>query len=446
MAQCKSRNLCWIAGSHRIALSLAVCLSFLYGESNDGRLSAKAEPPREIVRDQGGARRGAVAFKIDRTVMRQGYDGERCWVHARAGVVPGAVVRSKPLVVLTTQQLDISGSDVFYGLFHATSDDLGDTWTSLKKIDSFSRQRIDKRTELTVCDFTPAWHAASGTLLGTGHTVWYQDNRVMHVRPRATAYAVYDTAQSRWTRWRTLAMPEEERFENCGAGSVQRFDLPNGDILLPVYFKAPEDRQYSVTVCRCRFDGRELQYVEHGSELTVDIDRGLYEASLTHYAGRYFLTLRNDRHGYVATSEDGLHYGPPKRWTYDDGQDLGNYNTQQHWVTHSEGLFLVYTRRGAGNDHVFRHRAPLFIAEVDPENLDVIRSSERILVPERGARLGNFGVVDVSSEETWVTVTEWMQTWGPDFVLPVENSRGADNSVYVVRLKWSTPNRLFRTE
>ena len=45
-------------------------------------------------------------------------------------------------------------------------------------------------------------------------------------------------------------------------------------------------------------------------------------------------------------------------WTFDDGSELGNYNTQQHWVTHSDGLFLVYTRRGADNDDIARHRAP----------------------------------------------------------------------------------------
>ena len=55
-------------------------------------------------------------------------------------------------------------------------------------------------------------------------------------------------------------------------------------------------------------------------------------------------------------------------------------------------MFLVYTRKGANNDHVFRHRAPLFIAQVDPGEAALIRSTERILVPERGARLGNFAV------------------------------------------------------
>ncbi len=46
--------------------------------------------------------------------------------------------------------------------------------------------------ETTVCDFAPKWHAASQRLLGLGHTVWYRDNRVMLVRPRGIAYAVYD--------------------------------------------------------------------------------------------------------------------------------------------------------------------------------------------------------------------------------------------------------------
>ena len=110
--------------------------------------------------------------------------------------------------------------------------------------------------------------------------------------------------------------------------------------------------------------------------------------------------MRNDERGYVTTGSDGLHFESPKPWTFDDGFLLGNYNTQQHWVTHSDGLFLVYTRKGANNDHVFRHRAPLFIAQVDTEHLCVIRETERILVPERGTRLGNFSVTSVDEKQT----------------------------------------------
>ncbi len=386
-------------------------------------------------------------FEIERTVARRGYDGKQCWVHARAGAIPPGSddPDGSPQVVMTMQPLQISGSDVFYALNDLTSMDLGVNWTQPVARPSFARKKVDARTEMTVCDFTPAWHAATGTLLGTGHTVWYRDNKVMHVRPRATAYAIYDEADGNWSSWQELALPDEPRFKNCGAGSVQRFDLPNGDVLLPVYLKVPEQTQYSVAVLRCEFDGRTLTYQEHGNALTIKVKRGLYEPSITKFGDRFFLTMRNDDHGYLATSSDGLQFSEPRRWTFDDGADLGNYNTQQHWVTHSDGLFLVYTRKGADNDHVFRHRAPLFIAQVDPVKLHVIRATEQVLVPQRGARLGNFGVVNVSANETWVTVTEWMQTWGPNYVMPVDNEFGADNAVYVAKLKWKSPNRLYRS-
>ncbi len=378
----------------------------------------------------------AAPFTIERTVLTRGYDGLKCWVHARAGILPPPDNQSSPDVVVTTQPLMITGSDVFYALNSTFSRDLGKSWSPLMPQATFERQRITERQEETICDFTPAWHGATGKLLGTGQTVRYQDNKVMKVRPRHTAWSVYDPATHQWSQPRNLKMPDEVRFENCGAGSVQRFDLPNGDILLPVYFKEPQKAQYGVTVCRCKFDGNELTYLEHGTELTIDVKRGLYEPSITKSGDRFFLTLRNDDHGYITSSADGLMFDEPRRWTFDDGSDLGNYNTQQHWVTHDEKLYLVYTRKGADNDHVFRHRAPLFIAEVDPDKLHIIQSTEQVLVPERGARLGNFGVAKITSNETWVVVTEWMQTWGPNHVMPVDNKHGADNSIHIAKIQW----------
>ena len=51
-----------------------------------------------------------------------------------------------------------------------------------------SARRLDASREEGICDFTPKWHAASGRLLGTGHTVVYQDDKLMPVRPRDTAW------------------------------------------------------------------------------------------------------------------------------------------------------------------------------------------------------------------------------------------------------------------
>ncbi|GAA5506845.1 dienelactone hydrolase family protein [Novipirellula caenicola] len=410
-----------------------------------------ASPAMLFAADHGDA--STVSFTIEPTVAMQGYDGNQCWVHARAGAIPSSDPEGQPSVVMTMQKLLLSGSDVFYPLHQTRSDNLGKTWSAPAELDAFERQRVSNDEsatlpggasvapelvragdETTVCDFTPKWHAASQRLLGIGQTVWYRNNRVMHASPRGIAYAVFDSSKNRWSDWQTVKMPAEVKFNNAGAGSVQRVDLPGGDVLLPIYFRDPTQSQYSVTIVRCRFDGHTLQYVEHGDELTIPVKRGLYEPSLTQFRGRYYLTMRNDDHGYVCTSDDGLHFDTPRRWTFDDGSDLGNYNTQQHWVTHSDGLFLVYTRRGANNDHVFRHRAPLLIGQVDPESLQVRRASERVVVPEHGARLGNFGVTEVSPTETWVTVTEWMQPAGVE-------KHGSDNRVYVAKLKWDRPNQ-----
>ena len=151
------------------------------------------------------------------------------------------------------------------------------------------------------------------------------------------------------------------------------------------------------------------------------------------------LTLRNDIKGYITVSDDGLHFPEPKPWTFDDGAELGSYNTQQHWLAHRDGLFLIYTRRGANNDHVMRHRAPLFIAEVDAVRLTVKRATERILIPELGASYGNFGVCDINEKETWVVETESMRN--PKGVIPVDNPWGSKGRVYAARILWNKPNR-----
>ena len=50
--------------------------------------------------------------------------------------------------------------------------------------------------------------------------------------------------------------------------------------------------------------------------------------------------------GYVTSSDDGLHYAPIRPWTFDDGTELGSYNTQQHWVSTAEGS--SWSTPGAG--------------------------------------------------------------------------------------------------
>ncbi len=374
-----------------------------------------------------------VPFELDRRIVSEGYDGKTCWVHPRAGAIPGKT----PSVVLTMQKLLLTGSDVFFALNDTRSDDLGKTWSAItEQGETLGRRSEPEGVVVATCDFTPKWHANSGTLLGIGHTVRYSGDKVIHDRKRETAYAVYDEKTRQWTSWTTLEMPDDPRFHSAGAGSVQRVDLDNGDILLPIYFKGKTDKYYSVTVLRCVFDGTKLLYREHGDVLTLESGRGVYEPSLMQCGGRFYLTLRNDTAGYVSVSDDGMHFTKPAMWCWEDGTELGNYNTQQHWVTHADRLYLVYTRKGAHNDHVFRHRAPLFMAEVNRDTLRVKRATEVVLVTDHGARLGNFGVCEVSADETWVTVAEWMQTWSPHVVIKPGHPLGANNRVHVARILW----------
>jgi len=381
---------------------------------------------------------------ITKGLEGQPYDGKKCYTQARAGIVPRG--GGKPRIVVTMSPLLLTGSDVYYELHEMRSDDLGITWTGpIKHLDTLGRRPggmlNGKPVELACGDFWPKWHAKSGMLLGTGHTVAYVDDKApVKNFMIAPAYSVYDAEKGTWSRWTTLELPEGKLGQACGAGCCQRVDLPDGTILLPVYHREKDSPFARSTVLRCSFDGVKLGVLEIGATIRRDCKRGLPEPSLAVFKGTYYLTLREEDAGFVAVSKDGLRFGDLKKWTWDDGADLGTYNTQAHWVTHSDALYLVYTRKGANNDHVFRHRAPLFIAEVDTQKLHVKRATERILIPEKGARYGNFGVCHVSEKETWVVETEWMQRPPAEFVIPVKNKWGAEARVYAARIIWDRPN------
>ena len=55
------------------------------------------------------------------------------------------------------------------------------------------------------------------------------------------------------------------------------------------------------------------------------------------------------------------------------------------------------------------------------------RETEQAVVPERGARLGNFTVASGCGEETWLITAEWMQPKGCE-------KYGSDNSLWLVKM------------
>ena len=369
----------------------------------------------------------AFTVKLE-TVLKQD-DGGFLWFHPRAAAIPGGVVM--------TIQKHLKVSDYYSGLHFMTRDGLDGAWHGPVLPPELDWQQLSDGVTDSVADVTPGFHAGTGKVIALGCRGRYSaaGQQLDDVRrAHQTVYAILDPTSGRWTPWQVLELPADEQFNFARNACSQWLVKPDGSVLVPLYIgKSAEDR-YSTTVAECRFDGTKLVFVRHGNVLRLEIARGLYEPSLIDFGGRYHLTLRNDLRGYVSTSEDGLHFAEPKPWTFDDGTELGSYNTQQHWLSHSDGLFLVYTRRGANNDHIVRNRAPLFMAQVDPETLQIIRCTEQVVVPERGAELGNFGASAISCEESWVTVSEGL-------FMKDSKARGAEGATFVARIRWAKPNR-----
>lgn len=352
-------------------------------------------------------------MKCETYAIRNGYDKKKCFVHARCCQAPDRMI-------MTAQYLDVKGCDLFSGIYMSTSKDEGRTWSTLEVQEGLAPIYKDGHTTVG-CDGTPMYHKKTGKVLLLGHTAEYAEGGLRPVdRTRKTFYSVYDKDKDAFGNIQFLEMPKG--YENCGNGCGQSVELTNGDILIPVYYRVTGEKNMYSMVLRCAFDGERLQLLEMGNALTVQVERGLYEPSLVCHNGIYYLTMRNDECGFVAKSEDGLHYSDLQLWRWDDGSLLDNYNTQQHWMQVDGELYLVYTRRGADNDHVFRHRAPLFAARV--ENMRLMRDSEFVVVAERGARLGNFGVSSYKDSQAVVMAAEWMQPMGCE-------AYGSDNSIFI---------------
>jgi hypothetical protein len=390
--------------SLRLALAIAAILTALTGSPVD-------------------AQQPLLDYELKLEIILPEAEGKGSWFQPRPAAIPGAGQAGNPAVVMTIQKA--IGSDFFTGLSVMRTDDLGLAWSDPKPLPELGWRPAEEGLDVGVCDFTLGWHAPTGKVLGIGHTARYTKRGFAGFgHRRDTVYSVYDPQSDRWTPWTVFEFPPTDNDKYYFNGVHGQWLVePDGSILVPVYFVPPKQGfLLRGMVMRCRFDGEKLTYLGHARELSHPVKRGLYEKSLTYYGDRYYMTIRNDQKGFVTTSDDGLNFGPIKPWTFDDGSGLGSYNTQQKWVTHSDGLFLVYTRRGADNDHIPRHRAPLFIARVDTDRLCVVRDSERIAVPERGRPLGNFDASTISQRETWITV--------------------AGGPAYLARVIWNRPNQL----
>lgn len=376
---------------------------------------------------------------IEKRTLWRNRDGKgTTWFHPRACLVPGA--DGKPFVLMTIQS--IGGSDYFGPVMWTRSDDLGATWSEFAPIPALGRvpESGHPGLEAGVCDVVPQFHAKSGTTLAMGHVVFYRGPRFSRgdQLPRYPLYSVRK-ADGSWSERKKLVWDDPRGAHiysnNCG----QRVTLPDGDIVMSFTFGATETNR-QVAGVRCGFDGETLSVKQVGPAILNPKGRGLLEPSVTRFGGRFFLTIRaEDGRGYVCASDDGLAYSEKQAWAWDDGTPLEMSTTQQHWLTHSEALYLVYTRKDASNANVLRWRSPLWMARVDPGTLRLIRDTERVALPLVGdgvkapddvAIMGNFHATNVTPDESWVTVGEWMP------------KRGARGDTLLAQIAWVRPNGL----
>lgn len=355
-------------------------------------------------------------MKVNSYTIKNGYDGRKCRVHARCCFAP-------KIAIATSQYLDVKGSDLFSGISMSKSFDGGKTWGEFVPQDGLFP--IEENGITTVgCDGTPMYHKKTGKILLLGHTAQYTKDALHPIlgdeRKRHTFYSVYDEEKDAFTKMKFVNMPEG--YECCGNGSGQSLELEDGNILVPMSFTKKGEQNSYCCVALCSFDGENVEVLKVGNALTVTVERGLCEPSIVFHKGVYYLTIRNDECGFVAKSKDGLVYTDLQLWKWEDGSILQNYNTQQHWFKLGDELYLVYTRRNGNNDHVFRHRAPLFAARV--ENMRLVKDSEFVVVPERGARLGNFDAKTIDASTAVVMAAEWMQPLGCE-------KYGSDNTIFV---------------
>jgi len=130
-----------------------------------------------------------VGYTLHLDIVSEGYDGQTCWFHPRAGTIPGPT----PRVVLTMQKWQLTASDLFLPVQSMETRDFGKTWSApVEHKDTLGRRAEADGVEVGVCDFMPKWHAQSGRLLGTGHTVRYKNDKLVTERSRGVAWSVYN--------------------------------------------------------------------------------------------------------------------------------------------------------------------------------------------------------------------------------------------------------------
>ncbi len=366
-------------------------------------------------------------IKFARDIVLEGFDRES----GRCRVQPWAFMTPDNRYHIYYNNLYLNGVDVFMGNDIISSDDgmtfdepkpfrgIPDLYEEDSRIYYYLKPFYNKHNR---CNYAVGW--TTRYTLGDNPKIIHDGGYML--------VGKFDPDKMEFHSCQRLDLPGSEGYE--GGVFMEPVEEEGGTILAPIYFNKKGTQVCTATVVRFKLvDGMPV-YIEHGSFLEMpETPRGICEPRIARLGKKYYITLRTDEIGYMAESDDGLNYSQPQVWRWDDGEELTSRNTQQAWVQFPDKLLLVYTRETPHNSHIFRNRAPLFMAEFDPERKCLIKETERIAVPEMGARIGNFSTTEISENEVWIVVCEWMQTIAPN------------HNDYNICLSYGARNRLWRT-
>ncbi|WP_409342312.1 LamG domain-containing protein [Paenibacillus sp. MBLB4367] len=351
----------------------------------------------------------APAYQIEERVAYQNDNHENFWwAHMGCAALPnGATPQILCTLLKDIKESPTNLSDVVYEISSITSDDLGETWTAPAVIPQFQWKTVPDGYQGMLIDTVPMYHEKSGKLILLGMAQSYTSTYAKkHTYP---AYAVYDPATATWgSDWHVFGWPNG--VGHSGSAYPYMTEDGSGDILWPIN---SVDGLGSVQVVRASFDGTSLTYVSQGNAVPSpgsNGNRSGIETSLAKFGSEYFMTLRDDTQNRLAKSSDGINWQPAVVLTWDDGTPVsGSMNTQMHWITQPDALYVVYTREDASNASIYRYRAPLWMAKIDPVTLRLIKSTERVAmgITDNRAQLGNFGTYNVMPGLSIVSSNEW---------------------------------------
>ncbi len=354
---------------------------------------------------------GAEPFVVTTQLVREGAPAGSRWTIPRAT----AIGTNASELLMTLSKLSTTGTDVYRGLGFTTSHDGGATWALLTEL-PYVAHPLREGIMGMFGAMLPVFHPPTGKVLILGNCVGYTGYGTSSVKLTALrfpAYAVYDPATHKWSADYTVLTGEADANTTSGFPWIQ----PDGTLLWPCN---------GGRVLKAAFDGEKLTILARSPQIEGlgKQAKNTGEYHLTKIGDRFYLAMRCPDQNRIAVSGDGQSFEPAVELRWDDGSLVPSIATQMRWVRQQGRLYLVYTRADPSSKGIFRNRAPLWMAELDPANLRLKKSTEVIAVPISPGRddLGNFGTTFVNDELSLVTTSEFGRT------------RTSNSRVYVSRV------------